>query len=237
MIRFICVEDEKKYQDWVRSIITNISFKLNDDYEIAMYIRLDEKLKEEIRSQDKAKVYIMDIELDGKESGINIASLIRDDDWESEIIFITNHDGMFKDVYKNIYKVFDFVEKFHEFESQLTKDIIEIVSHKFDNKMFVHQGKYANLHIPYKEILYIYRDKEERKVVVVTDKNTFIVGLNINEIIKKLDNRFVICHRACIMNKERAREICYKDRYFVTDTGERVDMLSKLYKKDIEDVR
>jgi oligoendopeptidase F len=76
----------------------------------------------------------LDIELNSNLSGINIANKIREDDWESEIIFLTNHDNMFEQVYRSIYKVFNFIEKYHNFEERLSKDLAKIVNKNYDNK-------------------------------------------------------------------------------------------------------
>ena len=55
---------------------------------------------------------------------------------------------------------------------------------------------------------------------------------NINEILGKLDSRFKQCHRSCIYNDERITEKNYAKGYFITDTGEQVDMLSRKFKED-----
>ena len=51
----------------------------------------------------------------------------------------------------------------------------------------------------------------------------------INEMMEKLDDRFIQCHRSCIINDERIVEKNYAQGYFVTDKGEKVDMLSRKY--------
>ena len=63
------------------------------------------------------KIYILDIEIPNSKSGLDVARKIRENDWESEIIFITSHDKMFETAYRNVYEIFDFIEKFHHLES------------------------------------------------------------------------------------------------------------------------
>ncbi|UKI29294.1 MAG: hypothetical protein L6V78_03105 [Clostridium sp.] len=48
----------------------------------------------------------MDIEIQGEKSGLDIAREVRKDDWDSEILFITNHDKMYDTVYESLFKVF-----------------------------------------------------------------------------------------------------------------------------------
>ena len=92
----------------------------------------------------------------------------------------------------------------------------------------------VDLNIYYRNLLYIYRDTEERKLIIVTPKNKYKVSMNIKDVFDYLDGRFVQCHRSCIVNKNRVEELNYKEGYFVLDTGEKVYMLSKMNKKMME---
>ena len=77
-----------------------------------------------LRENKYHKIYLLDIELANNASGIQIAKKIREKDWDSQIIFMTNHDKMFETVYRSVYQVFDFIEKFHEFDKRLENDIM-----------------------------------------------------------------------------------------------------------------
>ncbi len=233
MIKFVVVDDDKENIKEVKDIIRKVTFNIDEEIKINTYDKFDLKLSNEINNVSERKIYILDIELDGNKSGIQIAEMIRTNDWESQIIFMTNHDKMFETVYRKVYEVFDFIEKFHEFESRLIKDLKLILNKDFNNKLFVYKSRNIDLKIYLKNILYIYRDKEERKVVVVTDNNKFVVSLGIQDILSYLDSSFVITHRACIVNKTRVQKYNWSEKYFVLDNGERVDMLSKKYKKDV----
>lgn len=227
MIKFIIVDDDQKEIKHVSSLIHEIT---NDD-KILEFSKITPELKKEIQNVDERKVYILDIELANKVSGITIAKLIREVDWESEIIFITNHDKMFESTHRSVYEVFDFIEKFHNFDKRFKKDIKEIIKRNFDNKMFKYNANNVELNIYYRSILYIYRDTEERKLVMVTPTNKYKISITIKEMLDLLDKRFVQCHRSCIVNKNRVEVKNYKEGYFVLDTGEKVYLLSKMNRK------
>ena len=227
MVKFVVVDDEVRELKHIEDLLIK---NVNEDKEIVCFSSVNAELKNEIENVEERKVYILDIELGNKVSGINIAKMIRAVDYESEIIFMTNHDKMFESVYRNVYEVFDFIEKFHDFDKRFKKDINEILKRNFDNKMFKYKVNNVDLSVYYKAILYIYRDTEERKLIIVCDKNKYKVGINIKDIKSLLDARFVQCHRSCIVNKNRVQEKNYKEGYFVLDTGEKVYMLSKKYK-------
>ena len=233
MIKFIVVDDDKEYLSLVKDIIREVTFNIDEEIIIDTHSRFDTKLNIEINNTSERKIYILDIELDGRKSGIQIAELIRSIDWESQIIFMTNHDKMFETVYRKVYEVFDFIEKFHDFKLRLTNDLKVILNKDFNNKLFVYRSRNIDLKIYLKNILYIYRDKEERKVIIVTDNNRFTVSIGVQEILDYLDSNFTMVHRACIVNKNRVHKYNWKDKYFVLDNGEKVDMLSKKYKKDV----
>lgn len=231
MIKFIVVDDDKEEIRHIGKLLNEI---LPEEKKVMAFTKVNELLKKEIQNLEERKIYILDIELGNKVSGISVAKLIRDVDYESEIIFITNHDKMFESAHRSVYEVFDFIEKFHEFDKRFKKDIREILKRNFDNKMFIYKTNNVELNLYYKSILYIYRETEERKLVIVTDANKYKVALCIKEILPMLDNRFKQCHRSCIVNIQRIQEKNFKDGYFMLDSGEQVYMLSKKFKGELE---
>lgn len=231
MMKFIIVDDDKEEIKHIGKLLNEV---IPEGKKVLAFTRVCEQLKTEIKNVDERKVYILDIELGNKVSGISVAKLIRDVDYESEIIFITNHDKMFESAHRSVYEVFDFIEKFHEFDARFKKDIREILKRNFDNKMFIYKSGAVELNLYYKSILYIYRETEERKLVVVTDTNEYMVALCIKEILPMLDTRFKQCHRSCIVNTNHIVEKNYKEGYFTLDNGKTVYMLSKKFKGELE---
>lgn len=236
MIKFVVVDDEPKMHDTVRQIIRKVTFDCENEIKIVNFTKADNKLMDEIKETSYHKIYILDIELGNNSSGIQIAKKIREIDWDSQIIFVTNHDKMFETVYRSVYQVFDFIEKFHEFETRLVNDLNIILSKKFDNKMFSYAGKHVDLKVYFRSILYVYRDANERKVIMVTDSNRFVVGMTINEIFEKLDDRFIFTQRSCIANKDRIQKFDWVNKRFVLDNGDEISKLSKKYKKEVDKV-
>lgn len=232
MIKFIIVDDEEKWLKEFERVVNEVAFKSEKEYEIYTFKKYNEDLHQLIIDNSEQKIFLMDLELDLKHTGMDILREIREEDWDSEIIVLTNHDRMFETVHKEIYKTFDFIEKFDDFEKRLKKDLKKIVSKKHDKGKFVYNTRKISLQIFFKDILYIYRDTIDRKLIIKTSNNEFIVNLTINEILDMLDSRFTQCHRSCILNEDRVTEKNYVDGYFITDTGEQVDLLSKKYREE-----
>ena len=234
MISFIVVEDDPQTQENIKTVLRETIMSKDDNVNVKYFTKYNRDLKNLIEDNSIRKVFIMDIELETKMSGIEIAKLIREKDWESEIIFITCHDKMFETVYRNVYEVFDFIEKFHDMESRLKSDIELIFKKNFDNKMFRITNRNVDLQIYYRAITHITRDKEERKILVHTDRNTFKINLNLIDVTELLDDRFVQTHRSCIANRQIVHEWNWTKGHIILDTGVQVDYLSKKYKKEVE---
>lgn len=233
VLNIVIVEDEIFFQDKIKKIIRKALSNIIDQINIEIYNSYNKDLKKRIEDQSKKTIYILDIELKNSISGIEIAKKIRMDDWTSEIIFLTSHDKMFEIVYRNVYKVFTFIEKFHEMDQKLSASVKKIAIEKEDKKMFKHQTRSINLQIYLKDILYIYRDKNERKLLIVTTTNKFSINMSLAEILKLLDSRFSLCHRACIVNNDRVVKYNWNKGIFTLDNGIQVDLLSKRYKPKV----
>ncbi len=235
MIKIVVVEDDKKAQLEIKNILRQLDIFKEEEIKIEYFTKCTNALKEIIEDTADRKIYILDIELETKISGIDIAKFVREIDWESEIIFITNHDKMFETTYRNVYNVMDFIEKFHDMDHKLKKDMKLIFKKNFDNKMFKFSSRNLNLQIFYRSITHLYRDKESRKIIVNTDKTNYAVYLNVIDAVNYLDSRFKMVHRACIVNLDRVQVFNWTKGYFLLDTGEKVHMLSKKYKKEVEE--
>lgn len=233
MIKFIIVEDDKKWSEEYERVVNNVFFKSDKEYDIYTFTKYCDELKKIIHDNSEQKVYIMDLDLNNsKPTGMDILREIREDDWDSEIIVVTNHDRMFETVHKEIYKTLDFIEKFDNFEDRLKRDLKKIDKQKFDKGKFIYNSKKISLQIYLKDIQYIARDSVDRKLIIKTTNNEFIVNLSIQEILEMLDERFKQCHRSCIINEDRVVEKNYIKSYFMTDTGEVVPLLSRRFRGD-----
>ncbi len=233
MIKIIIVDDEKIYHERIKNVLSKINFRAEKDMNIKYFYKYDKSVEAEINNCDCPKIYILDINLKSSVSGIMIADKIREVDWDSELLFVTNHDKMFETVFRNVYDVFAFIEKFHNFEINLEKYLLKIINKNFDNKIFDYQNRNVNLKIYYRSILYIYRDTSDRKIAVITNSNVYYINLSLNEVLSKLDERFRLVHRACIVNTDYVEEYNWSKSYFKLSNGEIINMLSKKYKSKV----
>ncbi len=101
MLKIIVVDDETEEHTRVRKIIKPLLFKYEELTDPIFFDGYNDELKSIIKDTSERKIYLLDINLGTKITGLNIASLIREEDWNSEIIFLTNHDNYFEKVYRS----------------------------------------------------------------------------------------------------------------------------------------
>lgn len=234
MVKIIIVDNHKETVKKIVNIIKVLNIKNDCDIKVNCYQKLDDSLLQEIKCVEFQKIYIIGVDLDDKASGIDIANTIRENDWDSELIMMSNHTHMFETVYRNTIKIYNFIEKFYHFETRLQKDLENILQKKIDRKVLIYETRNTQLRLLYKNILYIYRDTLNRKLIVVTEYNKFMINSTLTEIMEKLDSRFVVVHRACILNIEKAVYFDWKKGYFELRNKDKVHLLSKKYKKNIK---
>ncbi len=228
-MKFIVLDEDKKMLDKEKSIISKVLFPYDIDFKINLYQKVDKKLEQEISDNSLLKVYILDFNLNSDISGMDVALKIREKDWDSIIIFITNHGDMFETVHRNVINIYDFIEKYQSFSNRLTKDLKNIIKHRFDNSLFKYNCCSNYLQIYNKSINYIKRDTKLRKLKIYTETKEFIVNITIKELLTKLDKRFIQVSKSTIVNLDNIIEIDWNKGYFILQNNSIKYYVSKKY--------
>ena len=224
MIQVIFISQDINKAFKVRSVVSKIDFHVGKRISFMHYNPAYDGGRI-LQNEDNVKIYIVDLD----KYYYNIVGDIRKDDWFSPIIFIASNKETLDQYYSLSYSIFSYIALNDNFDKKLVKDLTNIVNNRFDKGIFNFNNRNNNLSIYYKQILYIYRDTQKRKTVVVTNNNKYILNMYLKDITKYLDNRFRKCHRACILNKKRVENYNWNNGSFVLDNGEQIDLLSKNY--------
>lgn len=232
MINFIVVDDNIEVLKIVERIIDKSMMKNTFSYKKHMFSRYDHNFDKIMRNPIPNKIYLLDIETKDI-SGIDVARKIRNRDINSVIIFITAHDELTGIASKEKLLFLTYICKFDDFEEQLKSAILkslEVLEHKtiirFNDKGTLYT-------IPIKEILYITRDSVERKCLIKTESIMYKVNKTLTELEKLTDNSLKKTHRACLVNMERVRIVDKKKNYIIFDNGEKINLISHSYKKEL----
>ncbi len=230
MQKYVIISIDKEYISRIKNIILKVD---HNQKEIKVYQKISKELNQELLNYDCKKIYILGVKLNADISGIDIAQKIRNiGDWNSEIIFVTKHDNMFEVCHRQIYKVCTFIEKFNNFDKNLSDALKAIIKNDTSKDKFT----YKDLNIYYSSILYIHREKSTRKLIIKTLNNSYEVNLTLKQIFKLLDNRFTLSHRSHIVNKEHIEYLNFKENYIVLDNQDKSCILSEKYKNNFKEL-
>jgi len=232
MVNFVFVEDNKKHRKRIKEIIMNYMMKNKIDFDILEFEKDTNLLRKVINYREHKHIYIFDFELPNT-NAIDLARLVREKDWSSPIIVLTVNGGMAYETFKQRVQILDFVSKQYEAEKNM-HELFDICFKQFKIKKSL-KFKYKNqsYNLDYDKILYIYRDTTERKCVVVTDNDEYLVPISITDLNKKLDKDFHITHKACIVNLKRVESFDWKNNKIIFDNGTYTYLLSKTHKKEL----
>ncbi|MBS7021287.1 MAG: response regulator, partial [Firmicutes bacterium] len=112
MINFIVCDNNEKIVENVVKVIDKVMIKNNIAYKNHKFVDYNQEFMSEMKQHGTNKIYILDIEVNNK-SGIDIARMIRKDDLNSAIIFLTSHNELAECVVTNVIMPLGFVCKFN----------------------------------------------------------------------------------------------------------------------------
>jgi len=235
-MNFILYEEDAVYLNTHEEVITKVMASSKMDYKIHKILEYkDNVTMPYIESITGNKIYILDVEVPGK-NGIDLARSIRKSgDWTSPIIIVTSHDEFKVVGFTGKILMLDFISKDKLMQKNLT-DTLKLALEIIDNKPtynFSYKEDYFSL--PYDEILYFEKNLRDNSSIVVCENDDYIIRKTISEIADELvDTIFFKTHRSCIVNLNKVKKINYDDGiiYF---NGLKVDLLSRNNKKTLKE--
>lgn len=226
MYKVLVCDDDKIFLQAIRRDIVKIAgnkikeIELFNDKETFEFYLADH--------QNEANIYIIDIRL-GEDNGIELAERLIEYQPNSQIIFVSGYDGYYMDVYDvdHVYflrKPVD-IDHLKKALGRATKKLYDLKQRTFvvSNKQGIHN-------IPLNEILYF--ENERRRVHVHTTNNEIVFYGRFDDIMGKLDRRFMRCHNSYIVNISRVRELCNRKFHF---GDEKTVPISKTYYNDAKE--
>ena len=232
MINFVIVDDFKEVTDNIKNIISKIMINNKLEYKTHIFNDYDSEFKKLMNEPMINRIYLLDIETKS-ESGIDIARMIRKNDLDSIIIFITAHDELASNIVRDQLMVLTFICKFDDFDKRVKEAIIKSLAFIGKKQAIKFIDNNAVYIIPVKDILYVTHDNVERKCLIKTDNRTYKVGKSLTEIKELSMGSLAQSHRACLVNEDRIIKIDKKKKQILFDNGEMIDLISENYKKEV----
>ena len=173
MINFVICDDNEKILQKVIEVVQKSMINSIYEYKIHDFKDYNSKFKNLVKEKLPNKIYILDVETPS-ESGIDMARLIRKDDVNSVIIFLTSHNEVGSLLLKEALMFLTFICKYDNAEERLSKSIkkaLELVGKQSAIRFEDHGILYT---LPVKDITHIYTDTIERKIIINTDYAQFL---------------------------------------------------------------
>lgn len=232
MINFIVVDDEKYFIDEVVNIVDCIMMKNTFEYKTHTFNDFDKEFMFFMKNSLPNKIYILDIETKSA-SGIDIARMIRKNDMDSVIIFLTAHEELSSTISKEQLMILTFICKFDNFKFKVEQAInnsLRVIGKKNKIKIIDNRTIYT---IDINDVLYVTHDSVDRKCLIKTDYAVYKVSKSLLNIKELSLNKLKQTHRGCLVNEDRISILDKKKNEIIFDNGEKIDLLSNNYKKEI----
>lgn len=235
MLKFIVCEDNKETLERVSILINKVMMSYNFDYKIYKFQKYDSKLEELINDTSDQKIYILDVEIP-EVSGLEIASEVRNIDWESAIVFLTAHREYRDDIFYSRLLAIDYIPK-NSLSMERLSETIKIVLNKFNQTKVLHYKINTTTHrIHYDNILYIEKVPRNKKCLIMTeDGETEEITENLNKLLSILGKDFYQTHKSCIVNVTQIKEIDSGKCLITFKNGEQTDLLSNRQIKGLKE--
>lgn len=233
MLNIIIYEDNREFmQRNVNSINLSLG-NMDIDYRIRKFDKFSDKLKDVIKNKEIKKIYVLDVEMEGV-TGIEVASLIREDDWDSVIIFATAHDKYRNDIFYNRLMALDFICKYNGYEKRLVETMKSAINILCKERAFVFKYNHTVYQIPYSHIDYVEKEPLIKRCIIHTMDDDYYIADSINRILVRLGKDFFRTHQSCIVNLNNIEKLDLSNNIIEFKSGLWTDLLTEDKKKEVK---
>jgi DNA-binding LytR/AlgR family response regulator len=234
MYRVALCEDDLTQKNLLKDYIKQIFSEVSSQLKLYEYSSGTDLINSNLVGID---IYFLDIKMSGL-SGMETALKIREDDENSEIIFITSLIDYIQDGYiVRAYRYLSKPVKYEELKEHVL-NCIEDIRKKKENFLIV-ENKGEIVKIPIEKILYI--EVRKKELTIHTSSILYKTRSSMNKIEKDLKKyNFFRCHKSFLIN---LKEINYLNKDYVDIAGEivpvskhRINELKKLITYILGDV-
>ena len=200
------------------------------DYHIHKFSSNNKKLGSIIKSGG-SKIYILDIEI-----GIEIASLIRKEDFDSIIIFISSKDKFEESVFNYSFMALDYMPLDNDFCNRFRDNLKLCFKIIYGHDVLVFKYNHVTYRIPYADIIYIEKEPQIKRCIIHTSGGIYHVVNSIEKLSKLLKGPFIRTHQACIVNVANVYCVDFINNVIVFNNGEKTSLIAEKKKKAIREL-
>lgn len=235
MLRFIICEDNKEFNSRISEIINKVMMSYNFEYKLNKFFEYNKEVEQVIFLKNEHKIYILDIELP-EISGLEIASIIRENDQESTIIFITSHPECQNDIFYSRLLAIDYINKDKLWAGRLESTLNYSIKKLNKKRVFIFEFNYNSYRLLIDEILYIERARINKRCIIHTESGeTYKICASISELKGKLGPSFYQTHQSCLVNVEKIKWVNYNKNLIVFNNNTELYLLSNRNRKGLKE--
>lgn len=231
MIKFIIYDESKENKKLIYDEIDKEMMKSDIEYQ-KDYITEYNTLKK--NNDEYFKIYILN-QTNISKSGLEVAKYIREtlDDWKSIIIFISNTNEYKLNILTKRLYVLDYI-LIENIKYDL-KELINICLKNYDSrpKELNYKYKSINYNIPFKDIIYIEKEQDNKRCIIHTLKDDYYIQSTLSKLISNLDDRFIKSSKSYIINIEQVLQYNTKENIITFNDKKQIFEISRNMKKEI----
>lgn len=222
-MNIVICEDEDLFRHKIELMTNSYIAKTNSNSSCVLSTGDGERVIDYVRTNRCLTIYFLDIQLGGRINGFDIASEIRKNDWNSSIVFITSYKEKITLTYDYKLELLDYIIKTEpEAVEAKVHECMRIAESRQNvgyNGALTVLSKRFNTTIPFDEIYMIEVLKGTHKLLLHYSTGLFEFYSSINDILQKLDNRFLRCHKSIIVNTDKIRTVDKKEHIIYLTNG------------------
>jgi len=235
MLRFVICEDNAGFLQKTAEIVHKVMMPYDFEYKVSKFSGYCPNIEDIIKAKNEQKIYILDVEMPNV-SGLEIASMIREQDSESIIIFLTSYPEYKNDVFYSRLLALDYIQKCALWNDRL-EDTIKYTLKIVNRKQLLSFSKNGNTYrLELKDINYIEKVQEKKECIIyTTDGKHYKVSKNLKDFEKELGPLFYKCHKSFLVNIENIKHINYPENEVTFQSNHSEYLIANRCKKGLRE--
>jgi len=216
---FICEDNDiqrKRLTEFIEDYLYDEEREKTVSMELKVITDNPTEILDYLKNKNTYGVYFLDVDLNQKITGIDLANMIREYDKRGEIIFITTHGEMMPLTFEYNVKALDYIVKdqMDRIEEKVIK-CLNLVNERYqfskNKRIFYFKKDDRLISEEYDNILYFEKIKS-KNIVVMHTKNGFIEFKGTLKELESMDECLCRCNSDILVNMENISEVNTKKR-------------------------
>lgn len=215
---YICEDDAKQLEN-LRTMIANYILFHENTYQIQLATQNPQELLDYVRdNQVKQGIYFLDIDLNHRLNGIDVAERIREYDCTGKMTFITTHEEMAPLTLRRKIETFDFIEKsdLHTMNQRIFDNLEAVynrlkTAHEEQNTSIQFKIGSSVYHYNIADILFIETSGAPHRLTIHSKKGQYDFYGRIKDYDEMYEDLIRVSH-STLVNRNNVKKVDYAQR-------------------------